>query len=203
MRLLKKYRCISLFLVFCFVLFVGGCCSSKYNYNYYKKKGEEALKAKNYKKAQDYFSGIYSNETKQPKVNTERTTWAFYRLGVIAEVTGDIKMAKSYYWGDSIDEGFYDEHKTVCWFAQVGWQQLEEFGEARTLEEILEFEAEEIPEMSGDESIEGKKAIANSQNRSFSNSSNKKIKKGAVTLTGSKTKKRPHQGSPEPLRVLY
>ena len=154
----NNYKTYSFVLFLSFLFLINGCCSSRYSYNFYRKKAEEALRAKDYKKAQNYYSIIYSNESKRSVIDREKTTWAFYRLGVIAEVTGNIKLAKGYYWGDSIDEGFYEDQRLTNWFAQAGWEQLDELNSPRTLEEILEFETTEPPEEE-DFSVEKKKTI--------------------------------------------
>ena len=201
MNTLRK-KIISLLLVFAFVVFLDGCCGSRYNYYQYRKKGEEALIAKNYKKAQSYYSSIYTNESKKAKVDMERTTWAFYRLGVIAEVTGNIKMAKGYYWGDAIDEGFYDEQRLTCWFAQAGWQQLDEYDSPRTLEEILEFEKTEPPEE--EEFTERKKDIVIPQkNKEVSHINRDSNKSGILIRSFNKSRIRPRRNAPEPLKVVY
>lgn len=124
-------------------LFMTGCCSnSNYDYQLYRKRGEDALLAKKYIKAKNYYSVIYEKESKKKKKDkdSEKTNWAFYRLGVIAELTGDLKRAKGYYWGDSIKSGFYADQKLIGWFAQTGWKQIDEKNKARSLEDILAFE---------------------------------------------------------------
>lgn len=200
MRSDKDYRHILLIIAFSFLFLLTGCCS-KYNYYVYKKKGEEALLAKNYKKAQNYYSTIYTNESKKAPVDIEKTRWAFYRLGVIAEVTGNLKMAKGYYWGDAIDEGFYDENKLTSWLAQAGWDQLDEGNTPRTLEEILELEASEPPEE--EVSSERKKDIIIPQKNKEVSRLNNSGKKGIITRTANKSRIRPRRNAPEPLKVLY
>lgn len=202
MRFIRSSKDILLIIVFSFIFLLTGCCGTKYNYYIYRKKGEEALIAKNYKKAQNYYSIIYTNESKKSKVDIEKTTWAFYRLGVIAEVTGNLKMAKGYYWGDAIDEGFYDESKNTSWLAQAGWDQLEEYNTPRTLEEILELESAEPPE-EGDFSDRKKDIIIPQKNRDVSHLNNHSNKKGIITRTANKSRIRPRRNAPEPLKVLY
>ena len=202
MRFIKDSKYYLLILAFSFLFLLVGCCGSKYNYYIYKKKGEEALLAKNYKKAQNYYSTIYTNESKKSKVDIEKTRWAFYRLGVIAEVTGNLKMAKGYYWGDAIDEGFYDEHKLTSWLAQAGWDQLDEGNPPRTLEEILELETSEPPE-EGDFSDRKKDIIIPQKNKEVSHLDNRSSKKGIITRTANKSRIRPRRNAPEPMKVLY
>ena len=201
-------------MVFSFSVFVLGCCESKYNYYTCRKKGEEALLAKKYKKAQNYYSIIYTNETKNETLDTERTNWAFYRLGVIAELSGDLKMAKGYYWGDAIDDGFYEEQPLISWFAQAGWNQLDENNIPRTLEEILEFEKTTPPtyeEGGEDESTtttaDRKKQIilpkkySSSENINGSNENGEN--KGVIRKTYKRSKHMPPYGTKPPFKVYY
>ena len=146
---------------FVWLVLLSGCCGTNYSYYVFKKKGEAALLSKNYKKAQNYFSVIYQNESKSNYVDREKTTWAYYRLGVIAELMGDLKRAKGYYWGDAIDSSFYAGIRLVNWYAQSGWKYLDGNSEARTLEEILELEKTEPPEIveEDEEESERKKEV--------------------------------------------
>lgn len=116
-------------------------CKASYQYFTFKSQAEVALAKNDLKKALELYSIIYQHETTAEKIDTERTTWAFYRLGVIAEVTGDVKMAKGYYWGDKIEEGFFQEQAIVGWLAQTGWNHLDEGNPPRTLKEILALES--------------------------------------------------------------
>ncbi len=201
MRFIKDIKELSI-IVFALLFLLTGCCGGRYNYNSYRKKGEEALLAKNYKKAQNYYSTIYTNESKKPNADIEKTRWAFYRLGVIAEVTGNLKMAKGYYWGDAIDEGFYDESKLTNWLAQAGWDQVEECNEPRTLEEILELESAEPPE-EGDFTERKKDIIIPNKNKDVSKLNKLPNKKGIITRTVNKSRIRPRRNAPEPMKVLY
>ncbi len=204
MKYKNKYKTLLFILVTFLLLLNLGCCNTKYNYYIYKKKGEEALRAKNYKKAQSYFSLIYTNETSNEKVDTDKTTWAFYRLGVIAEVSGDLKMAKGYYWGDAIDEGFYSVNSQVNWLAQAGWNQLDGKNIPRTLEEILELEKSSPPAEDEHQATERKKEIIIQKK----NSGNIKYKNNDGNSEGVKkvvndSKKLPPKSFPEPFRVFY
>jgi len=115
-------------------------CRSSYNYATFRAQAETALSGNKVKKAKELYSVIYQHENKAETPLPERTTWAFYRLGVIAEVMGDVQLAKGYYWGDKIDEGFYQVNPAVEWLAEAGWQNLDEGNPPRTLDEILELE---------------------------------------------------------------
>ncbi len=183
---------------------LSGCCSSspKYNYYLFSKKGEDALLAKKYNKAKNYYSTIYSNEKKNKIINTERTTWAFYRLGVIAELSGNLKMAKGYYWGDKIEDGFYNDQKFTKWFAQVGWKHIDEKNTSRSLEEILELEASDPPEK--EEVKERKKEIIVSKNKERKINRDSNINKnGIITKTFNRSRTPAPYDSPEPMRILY
>lgn len=201
MRFIKDIKILSA-IVFALLFLLTGCCGGRYNYYNYRKKGEEALIAKDYKKAQNYYSTIYTNESKKPNADIEKTRWAFYRLGVIAEVTGNLKMAKGYYWGDAIDEGFYEESKLTSWLAQAGWDQVEECNAPRTLEEILEFESAEPPEEE-DFTERKKDIIIPHKNKEVSSLNNRSKKKGIITRTVNKSRIRPRRNAPEPMKVLY
>ncbi|MBU1107056.1 MAG: hypothetical protein KKB51_10340 [Candidatus Riflebacteria bacterium] len=118
---------------------LAGCCGS-YSYSTYKGQAEYALSQKNFKKARELYSMIFNQESKADPVDLEKITWAFYRLGVIAEVTGDIRMALGYFWGDKIDEGYYLEFARLNWLAQEGWNWLDAGNPPRSIETILDLE---------------------------------------------------------------
>lgn len=202
MRLLKAMKTIKYIAAFvAIILLIGltGCCEAKYNYYSYKKKAEEALLAKDFKKAKKLFSVIYTNETKRKTVNAEHTTWAFYRLGVVAELTGDIDMARGYYWGDRMDEGFYEEFPQTNWFAQGGWKQMDEIGTSRTLEEILAFEKtspskeEPVVERKKEEIVPKK----------YSAPKLRPDTTGIITKTYNRSRTRPDNDTPQPMMVYY
>lgn len=123
-------------------------CSSRYSYSSYRSKAETALGKKKFKQARELYSVIYQQETAEGNNSADKAAWAFYRLGVIAEVTGDIRMAKGYYWGDKIDEGFYQPFPETDWFAQTGWNVLDQGNSPRSIESILAFEASGLPQAS-------------------------------------------------------
>lgn len=115
-------------------------CRSSYSYAAFRAQAEAALSGNKVKKAKELYSVIYQHENKTEAPLPERTTWAFYRLGVIAEVMGEVQLAKGYYWGDKIDEGFYQVNPAVEWLAEAGWEHLDEGNPPRTLDEILALE---------------------------------------------------------------
>ncbi len=196
----------SVFVISLCFLFITGCCSPKYSYYNCRKRGEEALIAKKYIKARNYYSLIYKNENKAKNVNEERTTWAYYRLGVISEVSGDLKLAKGYYWGDALREGFYDDYPQTGRLAKIGWKHIDENESARTLESILELENQsldenEIPE---EEVIERKKEVLVPKKNSFiSSKDNIKNTDEVIIKTYSDSRTPPPRNDPEPYQVYY
>lgn len=132
---------LMLIMAFC----ITGCCS-KYNYYIYMDNTENALLKKNYKKAKNLVAYAYRIENlNKTNDNFDKKAWLFYRLGVIAELQGDLDTAKGYYWGDSFDEGYYNKEPKIAWLAQTGWTNIDKGNRARTLEEILDLEAKEPP----------------------------------------------------------
>ncbi len=187
--------------VACLLSMLTGC-GSGYNYSRCRVQAEAALEAGKLKKAKELYAVIYQQETTAEKVDVSRTTWAFYRLGVISEVTGDIKLAKGYYWGDRIDEGFYQVNPSVDRLVQVGWQHLDDGKPPRSLEEILALEkgsAQKLPQ-----THERKK-------REVFIDDLRRPAEQAPTASSDKTHSRtfqrsltpPPPGSPEPFRVFY
>ena len=147
MQFMNKY--LFKFLLICLVpivLTVG--CGRSYSYYSFKARGEEALKAKEYERAKDIYAAIYQYEKLARKQEFEHVAWAFYRLGVINELLGEIRFAKGYYWGDSIDEGFYAPESRIEWFAENGWEWLDQDKAPRSLERILELEKTRRPSKS-------------------------------------------------------
>ena len=182
------------------LFFVTGCCSSRYSYYIYKSKGESALKAKNYKKAKNFYSIIYKNESSAKTLDKSRICWAFYRLGVIAELTNDMERAKGYYWGDSIDEGFYDSERLVSWYAKAGWIQIDEKETPRSLEEILEFEKTEPREGNSELPVEIKKEII-VQKKEYKFVSQANSENGEITATYNRSQTLPPADAPAPFKV--
>lgn len=123
---------------------ISGCCNS-YSYFKFRARAEDSLRKRRFKQAKELYSTIYSRENKAKSIDQNRTRWAFYRLGVISEVLGDLRMAKGYYWGDKIDEGFFEGFPEVDWLAQAGWDWLDEGNAPRTLDDILALEARGRP----------------------------------------------------------
>lgn len=121
------------------ILSLTGCCGG-YDYSTYRSQAEYALAKQNFKKAKELYSMIFNQESKLDPVDLEKITWAFYRLGVIAEVTGDVRMALGYYWGDKIDEGYYQKYARLDWLAQQGWNWLDAGNAPRSIETILNLE---------------------------------------------------------------
>lgn len=132
------------FIILAFTLTLNGC-GSKYSYYLYTKNAEDALKAGNHKKAKDLISYAYLEEKSLKDKNPERLTWLYYRLGVIAELSGNIFHAKGYYWGDQVEPGFYKNDLRIAWLAKTGWTRLDEGKPPRSFAEILELEEMEPP----------------------------------------------------------
>ena len=202
-RITKLYS----ILVISLCLFLTGCCSPKYSYYNCRKRGEESLRAKKYIKARNYYSLIYKNENKEKFVNEERTTWAYYRLGVIAEVSGDLKLAKGYYWGDALKEGFYDQFPQTGKLAKIGWKQIDEKKSARTLESILELEENSKNEPPSEEVVieRTKDEIVPKKNTTYIPSNNKNLNQteDVIIKTYSDSRTPPPRKDPEPYQVYY
>jgi hypothetical protein len=115
-------------------------CGGTYRYYSYKSRAEEALRKKDFETAKDLYAIIYQQEKAAQKQDKEKICWAFYRLGVINELLGEKVLAKGYYWGDSLEEGFYAGQNQIEWFAEAGWSWLDQGNPSRSLSEILELE---------------------------------------------------------------
>lgn len=177
-------------------------CSSRYSYSSYRSKAETALSKKKFKQARELYSVIYQQETAEGKDSADKAAWAFYRLGVIAEVTGDVRMAKGYYWGDKIDEGFYQAFPETDWFAQTGWNVLDQGNSPRSIESILEFEARGLPQASADNVPDRKKReIIVPKEIKRQAAGTPSISKPQRTFNRSLTP--PQPGVPGPFRVFY
>ncbi len=125
-------------------LFTSGC-GSRYRYYSTKKNAEKALMENDLETAKKLFAVIYNNESKSEKRESSRINWAYYRLGVVHELLNESKLAKGYYWGDSIEKGFYDETLDIAWWAETGWKIMDEGKTSRSLPEILELEKKRRP----------------------------------------------------------
>lgn len=143
---IRRLLRISLLIISAALLFpcLIGCLSS-YSFASYKSKAEDALRKKKFSKARGLYAVIYKEEKPQQGESSDNSAWAFYRLGVIAEVFGDLRLATGYYWGDRIDEGFYQPYPQIDCYAQAGWRVLDEGLPPRTIDEILAFEAKGMP----------------------------------------------------------
>ena len=193
--LLARVACLG----FAVLLLTG--CGSSYDYTRYRAQAEAALENKKLKKAKELYSIIYQQETTSEKVDQKRTTWAFYRLGVLAEVAGDVRLAKGYYWGDRIDEGFYQVNPSVDRLAQIGWQHLDEGRPPRTLEEILALEKNSPAKPLSNHERKKREVIVDTNNRPVAPSTSGADKNHSRTFQRSLTP--PPPGSPEPFRVFY
>lgn len=164
--LIKKAIWLPAFLLLGLVLLaLVGCCGG-YGHAKYKSQAEYELSRKNYKKAAELYSMIFNYETRQEPVDMEKVTWAFYRLGVIAEVTGDVRMALGYYWGDKIDESYYQDFVRLSWLAQKGWDWLDAGNRPRTIEKILDLEENgRLPEVVASERRKKEIVVTREQDR--------------------------------------
>ncbi|GAB4271979.1 MAG: hypothetical protein Kow0029_10180 [Candidatus Rifleibacteriota bacterium] len=177
--------------------FVIGCGSS-YRFIRYKNRGENAIRKKDYSKAKEIYSYIYKQEKEASPQVSENIAWAYYRLGVIHELMGDCRLAKGYYWGDSVEEGFYASEPDIEWYAKTGWKWLDQNNPPRSLKEILELEMRKRP--SGEKVIRSKKKVAVKKDTykpmEFKNS-------GRPTRIFNRSLTPPPPDTPEPFRVLY
>ncbi len=178
-------------------------CRSSYSYATYRAQAEAALEKNKLKKARELYSVIYQQETTAEKVDVNRTTWAFYRLGVIAEVFGDVKLAKGYYWGDRIDEGFYQANPEVDWLAQAGWQNLDEGKTTRTLDEILAFEKAGQGKAAPKQDRKKREVVVPRESARPVKQIQPAFSEKGHTKTFQRHLTPPRPGSPEPFRVFY
>lgn len=137
----KQFKIIFLLLL---TLIVAGC-GNTYRYYSFKARAEEAIKQKKYETAKDLYATIYQNEKAAAEIDQEKICWAFYRLGVVNELMGETRLAKGYYWGDSLEEGFYADQPRIEWFAETGWLGLDHGDPPRTLKQILDLEKQFRP----------------------------------------------------------
>jgi hypothetical protein len=201
MKTIHRVCAVLLLPVFVVLLVFSTGCQGQYRYFSWRSKAEDALLKKKFKLARELYSTIYQQENKETGAETERTTWAFYRLGVIAEVMGDVQMAKGYYWGDKIDEGYYQEHPDTDWLAQAGWNWLDEGNAPRSIEEILDLEARGRPE-TGSHADRKKKELVIPE--TVTKPAKKEVpgeSRPQRTFNRSLTPTSP--GSPQPFRVFY
>ncbi|MGM0598564.1 MAG: hypothetical protein ACQETH_01990 [Candidatus Rifleibacteriota bacterium] len=187
---------LSLFMLISLLL-VG--CGDNYGFNRLKNEAEKALQNKEYEKAKKIYSRIYQKE-KESSDEFSQTAWAYYRLGVIHELTGKVKLAKGYYWGDQIEDGYYARDPRVEWLARNGWQWLDQNNPPRSLKKILELELRLKPPekqkiRTKKEIKVKKKAEPDFKPVSFPDNQPTRIFNRSLTP--------PPPGTPEPFRVLY
>lgn len=190
------------FVVLCFsiILQLGtlGCCSN-YRYLRVKNKAENALEKKDFEKAKDLYSLIYQKESEADPPKVEKLTWAFYRLGVINELMNETNLAKGYYWGDRIDEGFYASEPRIEWYAEAGWQWLDQNNPPRALKEILELEKKGRP--AGKRVVRRKKEVKVRKRLPKNSPSN--LPGNSPTRVFNRSLTPPSPSTPEPFRVYY
>lgn len=175
-------------------------CGSSYRFSSLKNKGEKALRARDYEKAKDCYSLIYQKEKEAEEQKFENLAWAYYRLGVIHELMGDTKLAKGYYWGDSVKEGFYSKDAKVEWLAKTGWKWLDQNNPPRILKEILELELRSHPP--GKQVVRQKKEVQ-IRKRDFRSSNPVELPKGTPTRVFNRSLTPPPPSTPEPFRIYY
>lgn len=176
-------------------------CGDNYNYYRFKNRAEDALHQRDYDQVAKYYSIIYEREN-LPEIDPERRFWAFYRLGVVAELTGDNRIAKGYYWGDQIEEGFYAENERINWLAHMGWKNIDDGKPSRTLEEILELELRQRPPIDFEQApIKARRPVVLPKTRANTGTYSQSGPGQSRTFNRSLTL--PPPGSREPFRVFY
>ncbi len=196
---MRDFRFILTIFALLFVSFSAGC---GYSYSVYNNRAENALRAKDLNKAKELFAYIYQEEKKSDKDTSRNLIWAFYRLGVVHELMGKNRLAKGYYWGDSVEEGFYAKDAKIEWFAKTGWQWLDQDNPSRTLDQILKLELTiRTPEK---KVVRRKKQIRKRPRQKTRDSglpanlpTNQPVRVFNRSLTP------PAPGTPEPFRVYY
>lgn len=193
----KNYNLI-LFL-FCFTSFLLAGCGDDYGFNRLKNDAEKALQNKEFEKAKEIYSRIYQKE-KESGEEFARIAWGYYRLGVIHELAGKIKLAKGYYWGDQIKDGFYQKDPRIQWLARTGWQWLDQNNPPRSLKKILELELRLKPPQNQNISTKKKIKIKKKTERDFKSIS---FPDNQPTRVFNRSLTPPPPGTSEPFRVLY
>ena len=114
-------------------------------------------------------------------------------------------MAKGYYWGDALKEGFYDQFPKTEKLAKIGWKHIDEKKSARTLESILELEKNSIDEEPKKEDvyIERKKEEIVPKKNTFRKSNVQNISEDVIIKTYSDSRTPPPRRDPEPYQVYY
>lgn len=186
------------------VLSFNGCTSERYNYQRLQRQAEEALLRKDYDKTGQIYSTIYDHEARRSTDGpNERIMWAYYRLGVVSELSGQLVMAKGYYWGDQIEEGFYKNDNRIKWLAWQGWQSIDRGNPARTLQEILDLERMVPPSSVQQELPIRQEAAQETQDEQYPERQRiiKEREKGEPTAIEPRTMTPPPPGAPAPFRV--
>lgn len=203
MRMEKLFKLKFELLAFLLLLLMLTGCGGTYRYYSFKSRAEEAMRKKDFETAKDLYAAIYQHEKAAQKPDQEKICWAFYRLGVINELLGEKVLAKGYYWGDSMEEGFYAGQNQIEWFAETGWSWLDQGNPSRSLTQILELEKKLRPARR--KKILKKKKIKTVTMPALSNSgqvqnplpSDKPVRVFNRSLTP------PPPSFPEPFRVFY
>lgn len=195
---MTRFKSVIFVILIC-ALFITGCRS--YDYTTYNNRAENALRDKNFGKAKELFSYIYQQEQKAEPVNERNIIWAYYRLGVIHELTGDLKLAKGYYWGDSTEEGFYSSDPKIEWFAKTGWKLLDLQKPSRSLDEIIKLEL--TGKLPAQKMVRQKKQIEMPRKKRQEAPKNFQLPQNQPTRVFNRSLTPPPPSTPEPFRVLY
>jgi hypothetical protein len=196
--MMKKQAYIRVYtILLLFIPIICGCGGSNYKYSSVKSKAEEQLKKKRYKKAEKLFSLIYKKEKERKNKEMKRILWAYYRLGVINELKGKSRLAKGFYWGDQMKQGFYSDSSSINFYAKAGWKHLDDGRAPRKLPEILALEKKSAPKTTAKNT---KKKFKRSYKR-YSRSKKRTNSKQTRSFSGSLTP--PRHGTAEPFRVFY
>ena len=201
--IIKLYRLGALLAAACIIVIFMTGCRDDYRYSRYRTRAENALHEGDYSEVARYYSIIYDRESGSSS-DPERYLWAYYRLGVVAELTGDVRMAMGYYWGDQIDEGFYSPDKKIDWLSESGWKHLDEGNPPRTLEQILQLELQSPPVAVERESVTAtreRRTISIPEDRAVRQRFDRREIDGALIHNRSLTP--PPPGTKEPFRVFY
>jgi hypothetical protein len=109
-------------------------------------------------------------------------------------------LAKGYYWGDQVEEGFYQKDPRIEWLAATGWQWLDQNKPPRSLKDILELELRLKPpekkKITAKKEIRiKKKAEPDFKPVSFPDNQPTRVFNRSLTP--------PPPGTPEPFKVFY
>ncbi|MEW6710392.1 MAG: zinc ribbon domain-containing protein [Candidatus Riflebacteria bacterium] len=192
---------LMIFILLSGLIFCPGC-GKTYRYYSVKARAEEALQARKYEDAKDLYALIYQMEIKAAKVETENVAWAFYRLGVVNELLGEIQLAKGYYWGDSMEEGFYQSQPQIEWFAESGWEWLDQGNPPRSLGTILALEKTRRPREHNNPAFQKKKTVGNLPEKPVKAFPDV-LPADRPTRIFNRSLTMPPPSTPEPFRVYY